>query len=169
MSDSMAETKYLIFALGNQHYGIRLDIIRGIEQSYTIVPIPTGANYIKGMIHLRESVIPIYDLKLRFSIFDEGDKPKQLLITETHNMSLGIEVDDVVSIVSLPQEQIKKVPVVVRNDETLYMENIINVSNVKGGFGENEPEIMISVSIDNIMSEEEFADVANALEEGTEE
>lgn len=158
----MAETKYIIFVLGQQKYSMRLYNINGIEQVYNLVPVPVGAEFIKGIIHLRNSVIPVYDLKERFGTDEEPDIcNRQLLITETHGISMGFEVDDVIGIVSVPDENVKAVPEVVRSTETGYLESIIKVK-----FADSDAyEIMLSISVDNLMSESEFDDVSNALQE----
>ena len=58
----MDEVKFLFFVVEGQVYCIELLRIDSIEQSYRIVPVPLGAKYVKGIIHLRENVIPVYDL-----------------------------------------------------------------------------------------------------------
>lgn len=158
----MAETKYIIFVLGQQKYSMRLSNINGIEQVYNIVPVPVGAEFIKGIIHLRNSVVPVYDLKERFGTDEEPDVcNRQLLITETHGISMAFEVDDVIGIVAVPDEDVKAVPDVVRSDDTGYLESIIKVK-----FADTETcEIMLSVSVDNLMSDSEFDDVSSALQE----
>lgn len=154
----MAETKYIVFVLGQQKYGMRLSNVNGIESMYNVVPIPAGTKFIKGIIHLRDLVIPIYDLKSRFGIADESEMgSSQLLVTETHEISIGFEVDDVIGIVTVPDEDVKKVPKVVKNAETGYLENIIKVD-----LGDAE-EIILCISVDNIMSDSEFDDVSDYL------
>lgn len=158
----MAEIKYIAFGLGDQKYGITLSKINGIEQVYNVVPVPMGAEYIKGIIHLREEVIPVYDLKKRFGI--DGDcapDDRQLLVAETHGMKLGIEVDSVLGIVEVQEEDVKKVPTVVRSEETDYLENVVRL---KLPSMRNE-DVVLSISVDRIMTEQEFDSVSNALEE----
>ncbi len=156
----MAEVKYLVFLLGSQKYGIRLSVIDGIEKSYDVVPVPLGAEYIKGIIHLRDIIVPLFDIKSNFRITEEPELlDRQLLITETHGIRLGIEVDNVVGIVPVDEENVKKIPIIVKSDETNYLENVIKI---KDG---TKTEIVITVSVDNIMSDREFESVSDALEE----
>lgn len=157
----MAETKYIVYTLGEQRYCMKLSNINGIEQVYNIIPVPMGADYIKGIIHLRKQVLPIYDLLGRFGIEDKSSNTRQLLVTETHGMKMGFEVDDVLGIVAVPDDEIKVVPTVVCSEETGYLENVVNIRLPE----DRQAGIVISVSIDNIMSESEFANVSSALEE----
>lgn len=161
----MAETKYIVFRLGEQKYATRLEKINGIEETYQIIPVPLGMEYIKGIIHLRENVIPIYDLKKRFGVENNGlSQTSQLLVAETHNIRLGIEVDQVLGIVSIDEKDIKGMPIVVQSEETACLENVVKVKLEAGG-----PEIVISVSLDYIMSDAEFENVSNAVEETLED
>ena len=68
----MADTKYIVYTLGEQRYCMRLSNINGIEQVYNIISVPMGADFIKGIIYLREQIVPIYDLKGRFGIDDSN-------------------------------------------------------------------------------------------------
>ncbi len=157
----MAEVKYIVYKLGEQKYSMKLSEINGIEHTYNVVPVPLGAQYIKGIIHLREKVIPIYDLKEKFNITDvPAVCNKQILISETHGISLAFEVDDVIGIVPVPEENIKEIPDVVKTDETGYLENVVKVvlPDTKKG------DIMLSISVDRIMSDKDFEKVSNALE-----
>lgn len=156
----MAETKYIVFQLNQYKYGIRLDIIKGIEKDYNIVPIPIGADNMKGIIHLRGEIVPLFDLKKKFQM-DDGEKGAeiQLLIAETHDMKLGLEVDAVVGILVVAEEDIKSVPRVIKSEETDYIENIIKID-----CGE-KPEIVLSVAIDHIMSDLDFETVSRSIED----
>lgn len=158
----MAEIKYIAFGLGDQKYSIALSKINGIEQVYNVVPVPMGAEYIKGIIHLREEVIPVYNLKKKFGIEENlPSDDSQLLVAETHGIKLGIEVDSVLGIVEVQDGDVKKVPTVVRSEETGYLENIVRL---KLPAMKNE-DVVLSISVDRIMSEQEFDSVSNALEE----
>ena len=113
----MDEVKFVFFVVEGQVYCIELLRIDSIEQSYRIVPVPLGAQYVKGIIHLREHVIPVYD--------------------------------------------IKEVPKVVLTGDTGYAEFVIKVKLP----GKTRDDIVISVDIDHIMSDEDFDAVQDALDE----
>ena len=156
----MAEVKYIVFALNDQKYSIRLSKINGIEYVYNIVPVPTSAPCIKGIIHLRNQVIPIYSLKERFQL-DESVKAEnpQLLIVESHGYKLGVEVDDVLGIVPVESSDVKVVPKVVQGEGTVYLENVIKVTLPEA----THSDICLSISMDNIMSQDEFDELQQSL------
>lgn len=158
----MAEVKYIVFALNDQKYGIRLSKINGIEYVYNIVPVPSGAEFIKGIIHLRNQVIPIYNMKEKFNL-DENHKAAnpQLLIVDSYGYKLGIEVDDVLGIVPVENEDIKIVPKVVQGEGTGYLENVIRVTLPEA----TQSDIVLSIAIDNIMSKDDFDELHQSLSE----
>lgn len=157
----MDEVKFVFFVVEGQVYCIELLRIDSIEQSYRIVPVPLGAKYVKGIIHLREHVIPVYDIKEKFNLEDTFEGEKQLLIAESHGIKVGIEVDDVIGIISINTDDIKEVPKVVLTGDTGYAEFVIKVKLP----GKTRDDIVISVDIDHIMSDEDFEAVQDALDE----
>lgn len=157
----MAETRYILFLLDEQKYGMQLTKISSIEEVYNVVPIPVGVQYIKGIIHLRNTVIPIYDLKAKFGMYDSSmSSTRQLLIAETHGMSIAFEVDQVLGIIDVPETNIKEMPPVVKNEDTGCLESVLKIDSVTDG----NADIVISVNIDKLMSDSEFEDVSVALE-----
>ena len=162
----MAEIKYVVFSLGDQKYSMKLAEINGIEQSYFIVPVPRGGDCIKGIVHLRNTIIPVYDLKNHFGMEDTPvGENSQLLVTDTKGVKVGFEVDDVIGIISVPDENIKEAPQVVLNDATGYLENIIKVY-----FAETDTwEIMISIDVNHLISESDMTIIQNVIEESAEE
>lgn len=162
----MAEIKYIIFGLGEQNYSMKLSRINGIEQIYNIIPVPKTDQCIQGIIHLRNEIVPVYDLKYRFGIEEEReDANKQLLVIQNKDIRLGIEVDEVIGIIAVPEENIKESPQVVRNGDTGYLENVIKVH-----FAETDTdEIMLSIDVDNLVSESELMSLHQAMEQTEEE
>ena len=95
------EGKYLSFLLGDEEYGINILNIREIIGMMAITAMPQSPDYVKGVINLRDKVIPILDLRRRFGM----DATKQtertcIIVTETglapeRMMLTGIVVDAV--------------------------------------------------------------------------
>lgn len=157
----MAEIKYMVFGLEDQLYSLKLSNINGIEYIYNIVPIPAGAKFMKGIIHLRNQIVPVFNLKEKFGIEETNTSTeRQLLITETHGMKLGIEVDCVKGIIPVPEEDIKDIPEVVKGDDTGYLENVIKVTLPET----MKTEIVITLSIDTLMPDADFDNIASSIE-----
>lgn len=162
----MAEEKYIVFNLDAQRYGIRLSRINGIEQNCEIVRVPKGGQFIKGIVYLRNEIIPVYDLKKRLGDGAEITKNgNQLLIADIDGIKIGFETDEVIGILPVADEDIKEIPQVISNKDTEYLENIIKVT-----YADNKKwEIIISIDVDGLISENEMSTIREVIEESAEE
>ena len=155
-SDSMAGKKYVVFKLGEQIYSMDLLLVKGIEQSYNIIPIPIGPENIKGIINLRGDVIPVFSLRSKFNMDENFDgDTRKLLVTFTHGIQLAFEVDAVVGIKLVDEKDINDIPVVVKTQETVYMDNILNIGD----------GIIISISVENIISKSEIDHLSEIIDD----
>lgn len=158
----MAAEKYIIFRLNDQKYGMALSKINGIEKVFNLVPIPMGAEHIRGIMHIRDMIVPIYDLNSKFGMASLVQTDiTQVLITETHDIKLGFEVDEVLGIVELADSDIKEVPFVVKNEETGYAENVVKITLPEA----KSSDLILTISVDNLMTAVEFDKVKTAIEE----
>ena len=60
---AMEDTKYLIFNLGKEVYGIPILKIKTVERKLDITPVPRTPDFVKGITNLRGKIIPVMDLK----------------------------------------------------------------------------------------------------------
>lgn len=92
-------SKYLLFYLGDELYGINIINVTEIIEMQRITPVPDMPDYIKGVINLRGKVIPVMDLRLRFRMQGrEYDDRTCIVVTSIENASLGMIVDTVAEV-----------------------------------------------------------------------
>ncbi|MCP3876652.1 MAG: purine-binding chemotaxis protein CheW, partial [Desulfobacteraceae bacterium] len=60
--------KYLTFTLDEEEYGIGILKVKEIIGMMSITSVPRTPEFVKGVINLRGKVIPIVDLRLKFSM-----------------------------------------------------------------------------------------------------
>lgn len=150
----MSEEKQVVFRLGNESYSINIEYVKAIEQEYNIIPLPESPEHIKGMINLRGEIIPVYSLRSRFCMEEmEKSKENQLLIAKAGVVQLAFEVDAVIGIETIESLQRKEIPVVVRGEATNYIGGILNINN----------QIVVEISITNIMTESEWEDIEELI------
>ena len=110
---SAAQTlsQVLCFALAGEAYGIPILKVREIQAEAIITRIPKSPPYMPGVINLRGAIVPILDLRQRFSLGDppEGGRPV-IIIVEVLGRTLGIRVDAVSDVVDLDGSAIKPPP-----------------------------------------------------------
>ena len=69
------ENQIVTFRLGNETYGVEIDEVKEVVNLQELKPSPEGPEFIAGTIKLRETVIPVLDLRKRFGI-SENPAPK---------------------------------------------------------------------------------------------
>lgn len=152
----MSEEKHVVFRLGNESYSMNIEFVRAIEQQYVIIPLPDAPENIKGMINLRGEIIPVYSLRSRFHMEEmERTKDSQVLIAKSGNIQLAFEVDAVVGIENIETQQKKEIPIIIRAEATNYIGGILNIRD----------KIVVEVSISNIMTEREWADIEELIQQ----
>ena len=98
-------SQVVIFALGQEEYGMPIEVVREITRLGEVRPIPQAPNYVKGLINIRGTAIPLIDLHIRFSVNSDeivlgkdGEKQGKnefALITEVKGNLVGFAVDQV--------------------------------------------------------------------------
>ncbi|HBZ75578.1 MAG TPA: chemotaxis protein CheW, partial [Leclercia adecarboxylata] len=103
--------EFLVFTLGDEEYGIdilKVQEIRGYDQVTRIANTP---DFIKGVTNLRGVIVPIVDLRVKFSQGDvEYDDNTVVIVLNLGQRVVGIVVDGVSDVLSLTAEQIRPAP-----------------------------------------------------------
>jgi purine-binding chemotaxis protein CheW len=60
--------QYLTFILASEEYGVDILRVQEIKGWDTVTPIPNTPEYLKGVINLRGTIVPIIDLRQRFDM-----------------------------------------------------------------------------------------------------
>jgi chemotaxis signal transduction protein/CheY-like chemotaxis protein/ABC-type nitrate/sulfonate/bicarbonate transport system substrate-binding protein len=109
------EGKYLIFSLVNESYGIGILDIKEIIGLMEIHELPHMPSFFKGVINLRERVIPVMDLRLKFGMKEAAYNDRTCIIiveiSGVRGSSLtGIIVDSVSEVLNIKDDQVENVP-----------------------------------------------------------
>ena len=104
-------TQYLTFALGGEEYGIEILRVQEIRGYSPITPLPNTPGYVKGMMNLRGTIIPVVDLRSRLSITAAEPGPFTVIIVVRVGTKVkGMIVDAVSDVVSIPATEIQAPP-----------------------------------------------------------
>lgn len=103
--------KYLTFRVHDGEYGIEISYISEIVGVQEITPVPNSYHYVKGIINLRGTVVPIIDMRLRFGLpeIDYTDRTCIVVLT-MEEMNIGLIVDDVQEVTYIDDESIQPPP-----------------------------------------------------------
>ena len=144
--------EYLTFRLDQEEYGIdilKVQEIRGYEQPTRIANAPA---FIKGVVNLRGTIVPIVDMRLKFNCAQaEYNSFTVVIILNLRDRVVGIVVDSVSDVMELSAENIRSAPDV---------ESAIDNGCILG-LGSVGERMLILLDIEKLMSNADMGLAAN--------
>jgi len=145
--------RFMTFTIEQETYGIEIRYVTeivGIQQS---TELPESPGYIKGIINLRGKIIPVMDVRLRFSKPQkEYDDRTCIIVADFSGMSVGLIVDSVSEVIMLENENI------------IEMQSGVGINNrfVKN-VGKIGGDVILLLDCSNLLTGEEIEDLGKAL------
>ncbi|NLV66374.1 MAG: purine-binding chemotaxis protein CheW [Spirochaetes bacterium] len=100
--------QYVTFLVGGEIYGVSVMKVQSINEMSEITQVPRARSFIKGVINLRGAVIPVIDMRKKFGLPEkEYDSFTVILIVEARERLIGMIVDSVSDVVSIPASNIQ--------------------------------------------------------------
>lgn len=126
--------QYLTFMMDNEEYGIEILSVQEIRGWEPMTSIPNAPDYVKGVINLRGTVVPVIDLRLRFQLPKvEYSEVTVVVIVKViidgYEKIMGIVVDAVSDVYSLAKEQAAQTPAVGDMANKEFIDGLINVGD----------------------------------------
>jgi purine-binding chemotaxis protein CheW len=111
MKPDIREIQVACFRLGDDLYAADIMRIKEIIRPQKLSSIPRALSFVEGVINLRGVVIPVIDLRKRFDLppRQNTDSARLLIITFAGQL-LGLYVDDVTEVITIPVSDIKPPP-----------------------------------------------------------
>ncbi len=141
--------KYLVFDLGSEEFGIQVLKVREIMGVQDITAVPQTPAYVKGVINLRGSVIPVVDLRLKFGLPEIEYTQRTCIVVvqvEADAALLGIVVDAVAEVLNLAAGDIEDTPEFGQGAAASYL---LGMAKVKG-------KVKILLDIDRVLAGREL-------------
>ncbi len=138
------------FRLAQEEYGIEITKVQEIILMGEITRVPQTPDYIKGLINLRSTVIPIVDLRLRFGLpKEEPTDETRIMVVNVAGKTIGIIVDAVSEVLRIGHEQIAPPPPTVAGLGQEYLTGLVKLDS----------RLLILLDIDKILGQDERAAV----------
>ncbi len=142
------------FHLAEEPYGIEITKVREIILMGEITQIPQTPEYIKGLINLRSTVIPVIDLRSRFGLPEaELTGESRIMVINVRGKTIGIIVDAVSEVLRISNDQITPPPPTVAGLGREYLTGLVRL----------EEQLLILLDIDKLLGEAETAGLEEAV------
>jgi purine-binding chemotaxis protein CheW len=139
--------EYLTVRLDQEEYGIdilKVQEIRGYEKPTRIANAP---EFIKGVVNLRGTIVPIIDMRLKFNCAKaEYNSFTVVIILNLRNRIVGIVVDSVSDVMELAPENLKAAPDI---DSSIESSAVV-------GLGSVGDRMLILLDIEKLMSSDDM-------------
>ena len=104
------ELKLIIFKLGREEYGMDILKVQEIKRMMSITRVPSTPSFIKGVINLRGSVLPVIDLRTRLGLFEaELTEAARIIVVLVNEGVVGFIVDEVVEVTTINPQNVEAV------------------------------------------------------------
>jgi purine-binding chemotaxis protein CheW len=152
----ITETRqYLTFSLGEESFALDVAHVREILEFTTVTKVPRTPEFMRGVINLRGSVVPVMDMRVKFNLsLTEKTVDTCIIVVEVsldgEETILGALVDSVQEVFELEPDQIEPAPKIGTGLSTEFIT----------GMGKRDDRFIIILDIDKVFSADEL-DFAN--------
>jgi purine-binding chemotaxis protein CheW len=145
-------TQYLTFKLGEEVFAVDIAKVREVLDFTTVTKVPRTPDFMRGVINLRGSVVPVADLRLKFGMTKtEKTVNTCIIITEVtvdnETAVLGALADSVQEVIDLEPNQIEPAPKIGTRLKTEFLK----------GMGKHNDRFIMILDINKVFSSEDLA------------
>jgi len=145
-------TQYLTFKLGDEVFALDVSQVREVLDVTAITKVPRAPDFMRGVINVRGSVVPVADMRLKFGMTKtENSMDTRVVVMDIamdgETTILGALADSVHEVMDLEPSQIEAPPKIGTRWKTEFIK----------GIGKRDEEFIILLDIDRIFSTDELA------------
>lgn len=151
-------SQFLTFMLAGEEYGVDILRVQEIKGWDNVTPIPNTPEYIRGVINLRGTIVPIIDLRRRFGLEPVEYGPLTVVIVlrvmkadGDNSRVMGVVVDAVSDVYNVGEDDIKPAP---------DFGSVVDVDFVHG-LATLDESMVIVLDIDRLLNSNELALMEN--------
>lgn len=144
--------EFLTFALGSEEYGVDILKVQEIRGYDAVTRLPDAPDYIKGVINLRGTIVPVIDMRVKFRLEAKVDALTVMIVLNVADRVVGMVVDSVSDVVQLDAGQIRAMPEVGTGIDRRFLT----------GIGALDERMLILLDIEGLMTSADMGLVAEA-------
>jgi purine-binding chemotaxis protein CheW len=123
-------SQFISFAIGDDQYGVDIMAVREIKGWSQITALPRQPDYMRGVLNLRGIMVPIIDLRCRFSQgMTEATPLHIVIVVQIGTRHVGLLADRVLDIVAINASQIQPIPRVSRTAQTDFLSGLVTIES----------------------------------------
>jgi purine-binding chemotaxis protein CheW len=120
----------ITFRVGEQEYGVDITDVREIRGWTPATPLPRTPGYVRGVINLRGTVLPILDMAARMGLaLTEPTVRHVIVVVWVHGQLVGLLVDAVCDILPVRPEALQATPELVGDDAHAFVEALLSTED----------------------------------------
>ncbi|WP_347950249.1 chemotaxis protein CheW [Pokkaliibacter sp. MBI-7] len=144
--------QFLTFLLADEEYAVDILRVQEIRVWAPVTRIPNSPPYLKGVLNLRGTIIPVIDLRCRFAMAQREYGPQTVVVvvrvmTDALQRTMGIVVDSVEETFAVAREQIMAAPHVGSNIDAEFVRGLISV----------DKKMIVLLDVDRLLNSDELA------------
>ncbi len=137
--------QFVTFTLNNEEYAVDILNVQEINRITEITAVPNSPDYVEGVVNLRGKVIPVINLRKKFSFEEKAtEDTSRIIIMEINDITNGLIVDSVSEVLRVPTSIIEAAP---------PMSSDLNSAFIKG-IAKMENRLIILIDIDRLIGEQ---------------
>ncbi len=141
--------QFVTFMVADEMYGVSVHNVQSINEMVQITHIPDSDSFIEGVINLRGNVVPVISIRKKYNLPDkEYDLFTVIIIVEIGERLVGLIVDSVSDVISLPVSGIQK---------EIQFSSAVNKSAIEG-IGNLNNQLIILLNLENFIDNENELD-----------
>jgi purine-binding chemotaxis protein CheW len=154
VTDINETVQYLTFKLADETFALDVAKVREILEQSNITKVPQTPEFMRGVINLRGSVVPVIDMRLKFGMTATEQTVNTCIIVAEVQMDeeiivLGALADSVQEVIEMEPDQIEAAP---------HIGTRLNTDFIKG-MGKHDGRFIMILDIDKVFTSEELTKV----------
>jgi purine-binding chemotaxis protein CheW len=146
---SVDTMEFLTFTLGEEEYGVDILKVQEIRGYDSVTRLPDSPDFVKGVVNLRGTIVPVVDLRLKFKLAEAVyNEFTVMVILNMRGRIVGVVVDSVSDVIRLQAGHIQPPPELGAAVDTRF---------ISGIGAPDESRMLILLDIDRLMSSEDMA------------
>lgn len=143
----------IIFNLLDKEYGVDIRQVRRVIRMRQIVPVPSAAEFVEGIINLHGNVVPVVSLCRKLCLNkDKNNAASRIIVAQINNCLIGMLVDNVADVLKVEEGNISSPGEILKDAQ--YLAGVAKIGQ----------RLILIVDIEKLLTSEEKIDIATLHE-----